>query len=255
MRRREALLLPFAGCTALTAEASPITRMAAAEANQAVAAGPSHLYAIGNHSIGKYEKRTGKRVAGWECERGKPLIHLNSGVVRSGLLYCAHSNYPSEPMVSSIEIWETATLRHRRSHSFGIDAGSATWIDFHGGHTYVCFVRYGARNIESALVQFDSTWTRRQAWVYPPELIERQGKYSVSGGVFLPDGRLLCTGHDHPEVYVLRFPDGGSVLQLEDTLAAPIHGQGVALDPGKRGLVYGIERSSREIVSFRVRLF
>ena len=254
MTRREALLLPFAAGIAAAAEVSPITRVAAAEANQGVAAGPGHLYAIANHSIGKYEKRTGKRVAAWECERGKPLIHLNSGVVRSGLLYCAHSNYPAEPMLSSIEIWDTATLRHRRSHSFGIDTGSATWIDFRGGYVYVCFVRYGARNVESALVQFDTAWRRRQAWVYPPELIERQGKYSISGGVFLPDGRLLCTGHDHPELYVLRFPEGGSVLRLEDTIAAPIHGQGIARDPVDRALVYGIERSSREIVSFRLRL-
>jgi hypothetical protein len=38
---------------------------------------------------------------------------------------------------------------------------------------------------------------------------------SISGGVFTSDGRLICTGHDNPELYVLRFPTGGSALERE----------------------------------------
>ena len=245
MTRREALAFPVAGLAA----AVPPGRIAAAEANQAVAADRRHLYAIGNHSIGKYDKRTGQRVAHWECERGKPLIHLNSGIVRDGLLYCAHSNYPAEPMVSSVEIWSTATLRHERTHSFGIMEGSATWIDFRRGEPWVTFVHYGPRNVESSLVQFDPQWRRLQAFLYPPELIARQGKYAISGGFFLPSGRILCTGHDHPELYVLQFPSGGSVLELVETIPAPIRGQGIALDPGGATL-FGIDRARREIVPF-----
>ena len=69
--------------------------MPAAEANQAVAADANCLYAMGNHVIGKYDKKTGKRLAGWECENGKPLIHLDSGVVAKG---CFTARTPISPV-------------------------------------------------------------------------------------------------------------------------------------------------------------
>lgn len=232
--RRQALCLP-----ALLAAAPPprwrceeLRRHQAPEANQAVAVDESHFYAIGNHAIAKYDKKSGKRLAGWECERGKPLIHLNSGVVRSGALYCAHSTYPVVPMVSSIEIWDAKTLRHTGTHSFGIYTGSATWVDFRGDEPYVTFAHYRNRAAEpnrdprwTSLVQFDSRWRRVQGWVYPPEVIAKLGDYSISGGVFTPRDRIFCTGHDNPEIYVLSFPHGGSTLILEDTFAVPNAGR------------------------------
>src|SRR6185503_18479227 len=111
LTRRAILYMPVA---ALALPAAPqrrrgeeLWRILAVEANQAVAVDADCLYAIGNHVIGKYDKKTGKRLAGWECENGKPLIHLDSGIVREGVLYCAHSNFPGLPMVSSIEMWDT----------------------------------------------------------------------------------------------------------------------------------------------------
>ena len=120
-----------------------VRRWPAPEANQAVAVDARHFYAIGNHVIAKYDKKTGQRVSDWECEKGNPLIHLNSGIVRDGVLYCAHSNYPSVPMVSSIEMFDTKTMRHTGTHSFGIVDGSATSIDFRQGRWYVTFGHYG----------------------------------------------------------------------------------------------------------------
>jgi hypothetical protein len=264
MSRRQALFLPLAG-VALSA-ASPhlrceeVRRISAPEANQAVAADEEFLYAIGNHVIGKYEKKTGKRVALWECENGKPLIHLDSGVIHGGVLYCAHSNYPGVPMVSSVEMWDAKTLRHSGSFSFGIYAGSATWVDFREGFRYVTFAHYKGPNDEpgrdphwTTLVQFDSEWRRRQAWTYPEEVVSRLGQMSISGGVFAPDGRLFCTGHDNPELYILRLPEGGSTLVLEDTIPTTIHGQGISLDPSHPSLLYGIDRPRREIITARLR--
>lgn len=239
---------------------SEVRRIAAPEAGQAVASDSDHLYAIGNHIVGKYEKASGKRIALWECAEGKPLIHLNSGVVRGGFLHCAHSNYPGVPMTSSIETWDTGTLRHAGSHSFGIDIGSATWIDFHGGrYYYVTFAHYSNRAAEpgrdpryTSLVQFDAEWRRLQAWVYPPELVAKLGQYSISGGVFHPSGVMLCTGHDNPEVYVLGFPEGGSTLVLHQTIPAPIAGQGIALEPADANTLYGIHKAGRELVVMRL---
>jgi hypothetical protein len=240
--------------------AREIRRWSAPEANQAVAVDEKHFYAIGNHSIAKYDKKTGKRVAGWQCERGKPLIHLNSGVVRKGILYCAHSNYPGVPMVSSIEMWDAETLRHTASHSFGIFTGSATWIDFRQDHAYVTFGHYANRAAEpnrdprwTALLKFDSEWRRLGGWVYPEEVVSKLGEYTISGGVFGPDHTIFCTGHDNPEIYVLTFPAGGSTLVLQATFATPNKGQGIAVDPVSSGTLYAIDRSTREVIVMSVR--
>lgn len=221
----------------------------------------AHFYAIGNHVIAKYDKRTGQRLAGWECERAKPLIHLNSGVIRASVLHCAHSNDPGVPTVSSIEMWDTQTLRHAGSHSFGAYDGSATWVDFRAGEPYVTFGHYRNRPAEpnrdprwTTLIQFDSRWRRLQAWMYPDEVIAKLGDYSISGGVFAPQNRIFCTGHDNPEIYVLRFPQGGSKLVLEDTFGVPNHGQGIALDPSAPDVLYSIDRANREVIVARVRL-
>jgi hypothetical protein len=264
MTRREALYLPLA-VTAMRAapqrsRAEEIRRWPAPEANQAVAADRDFFYAIGDHAIGKYEKKTGKRVAGWECEKGKPLIHLDSGVVHDGVLYCAHSNFPGLPMVSSIEMWDTATLRHSGTHSFGIFAGSATWIDLQGGDRYVTFAHYKTTADEpsrdprwTTLIQFTADWQQRQAWVYPEEVVSKLGNYSISGGLFTPDRKLFCTGHDNPEIYVLSFPKAGSSLVLEAVIPIPVNGQGIALDPVDPAILYGIDRPKREIVVARIR--
>jgi hypothetical protein len=229
-----------------------VRRFPAPEATQGVAVDADSFYAIGNHAIARYDKHSGKRLAGWDCERAKPLIHLNGGVVHDGALHCAHSNYPAMPMLSSIETWEARTLRHTASHSFGIFEGSATWVDFYQGSRYITFAHYGERNTATSLIRFDREWRRIQGWVYPPELIAKLGQYSISGGVFAPDGRLLCTGHDNPELYVLALPKGGSTLVLEDTIAVPMHGQGIALDPAAPDLVYGIDRAARAVVVARL---
>jgi hypothetical protein len=260
MTRRSVLALPLAAAAAPQRRRyEEVRRIPAPEANQGVAADARYLYAIDNSAIAQYDKQSGKRLAEWRCERGKPLIHLDGGVVRDGVLWCAHSNYPGVPMTSSIETWDAATLRHTGSHSFGIFAGSATWIDLHHGFRYVTFAHYRGQSDEpsrdprwTTLIQFDSDWRRRQSWVYPADLIEKLGNYSISGGVFTPDGKLLCTGHDNPEVYVLSFPNGGSTLVLEDTIPMPMHGQGIALDPSDPAILYGIDRPRREIVITRL---
>ncbi|MEI2724337.1 MAG: hypothetical protein V9H26_12650 [Verrucomicrobiota bacterium] len=124
-------------------------RFPAPEARQGVAADDQYLYVISNYALGKYRKNTGERVSGWECPKGEPLTHLNAGIVRKGRLYCAHSNFPGVPMLSSVEIWDTATMKHVGNHSFGRTDGSLTWIDRRNGRWIACFVHYGNKGGES----------------------------------------------------------------------------------------------------------
>jgi hypothetical protein len=236
-----------------------LKRYLAPEARQAVAVDAISFYAIGNSKIAKYDKKSGARLAGWECPEGKPLVHLNSGVVVDGKLYCAHSNYPVVPMTGSIEIWDTKTLQHMGSRSFGIYAGSTTWIDSYKGNWYVGFAQYQNKGAEpsrdpswTTVIKFDLVWNRQEGWVFPPEVIKRFAGYSCSGGVIDDEGLIYCTGHDAPEVYVLKFPEGGSMLELVEVFEVTFPGQGMAWDRSEQGILYSISKADRQVIVSRI---
>lgn len=127
--------------------AHELRRFTAEEANQGVATDSSFFYAIADHAIGKYDKQTGKRVAQW---KGDPpaFIHINSCFAVRTELVCAMSNFPGVPMISSIERFDRATLRHAGTHAFGPGHGLLTWIDWHDGSLWACFANYGGRGGE-----------------------------------------------------------------------------------------------------------
>jgi len=101
------------------------------DARQGVAVDAHHFYAVNNFRITKHDKKSGKPLLQWDGgpESAEPLIHLNSGMVLDGKLYAAHSNYPIWPMTSSLEIWDTETMKHIETHGFGVLLGSFAWID------------------------------------------------------------------------------------------------------------------------------
>lgn len=230
-----------------------LQRYNAPDARQAVAANTTHFFTINNTRISKQCKQTGKVVKEWEDDR---LQHMNSGVIVNDTLYCAHSNYPTIPMHSSIEMFSTETLEHIGTHSFGIVHGSCTWLDSYNGHWYVMFVHYdGDKNRQtnrdvswSQLIKYTNDWQQLEAWVIPPALVEKVTPYSISGGVFLPDGRMLCTHHHFKELYMLSFPEMGSELIWEKTIESPIRGQGIAFDTDEEDVLWGIDKSKREVI-------
>ena len=237
-----------------------VRRFSTEEATQGVAVDADHFYAITNRRIGKYDKQSGERVDEWVGAADGPIIHLDSGIVRDGRLYCAHSNYPGVPMVSSIEIFDTETMDHVGSHSFGIFGGSATWVDWAKGHWWVAFGHYagfgGVADQGPAwtnVVQFDESWRRVSGYVYPSDVVERFERMSNSGGTWGTDGQLYATGHDEGEVFVLSLPTAGSVLELREILPVTAEGQGIAWDRGEPGTLYSIIRSSREVVVSKLR--
>jgi len=246
-------------CRAAEHTLTEIKRFDAPEARQAVAVDATHFYAITNSRIGKYDRRTGQRVALWEASDEFPLKHLNSGIVKDGRLIAAHSNYPAFPEASSVEVWDTATMKHVDSRSLGIYEGSLTWVDRKDEQWWMVFAHYSKKVNENpaarssrwtSLVRFGEHHQRTGAWVFPDEVVERFEPNSCSGGAWGPDGALYCTGHDHGEVYRLTLPKAGSTLKLTATLEVPFTGQGIAWDPDGKHL-WGIDRPKGQVIVCR----
>ena len=213
----------------------------ATEAHQGVAVDKDHFYAIGSREIGKYDKKTGRKIKQWVDDTGE-IIHLDSGVEFEGKLYCAHSNYPALPMTSSVEVWDKVTLEHVDSHSFGIRWGSFTWLDRYDGYWWAVFAHYEdyhlkdnnesiPQNIDpqwTTLVKFNDRWESLEEWIFPVSVIERARPYSISGGSWSADGLLYCSGHDRSELYIVQLPKAGSILRHVATVHFANQGQGIA---------------------------
>ena len=251
------ILLAFF-CVALYSQAgSPIIvkTYQVPSSRQAVAVDSNYFYVINNSSITKHHKKDGKLVSTWE-DKDSLIHHLNSGIIIDGRLYAVNSNYPQVPMASSIEIFDPVTLSHIDNHSFGILNGSATWLDEHKGFWYVAFAHYtgrgdepGKTNFWTRLVKFDKAWRQLESWIYPNELIYNFGRMSNSGGVILPDGKILCTGHDNYELYMLEFPPKGYTLVWRDTFPVGSYGQGIACEmAGDSTLIYGVVKKENKVV-------
>jgi hypothetical protein len=224
-------------------------------ARQGVAVDADHFYVINNSTITKHDKKNGRLVTSWE-DKDSVLNHMNSGIIIEGKLYCINSSYPELPMASSLEVFDPETLTHIDNHSFGILNGSATWIDKYNDFWYVAFAHYSGKggvenktNAWTELVKFDSLWRQTESWIFPNKLLEKFGNNSTSGGVILPDGKILCTGHDNFEIYLLEFPAKGFTLNWIDTFSVGSYGQGIALEKsGGSELIYGIIRNENKVV-------
>jgi hypothetical protein len=263
MSRRGALLLLAllggapAGAQPLL-QAERVRTYEAAEANQGVAVDAGSIYAIGNSEIGRYDKRTGKRTGGWT---GDPKVfpHLNSCAPVGAELVCASSNYPATPMASTVEVFDRARLTHLRSIPLGRQAGSLTWVLRKDNAWWAGFANYDGRGGEpgrdhsfTALVKFDDAWKPVRQWSFPRSVLDRFAPRSASGGVWGDRGLLYVSGHDRAEIYVLRLPRRGDVLEHAATIASPIEGQAIALDPADHRMMYGVSRKTREVVATRL---
>jgi hypothetical protein len=233
-------------------------RHSAPEADQAVAVDRTHFYAIGSAAIGKYNKTTGMRTAGWEESKKGRVRHLNSGIVSDRWLFCAHSNYPQVPMESSVEVFEIASMKHLYSIPLPRGRGSATWVERLGARWWVTFAHYAGKGGEAGkgpeattLVRFSDGWRPQRIWSFPPDLVRRWDGMSSSGGVWARPDRLYTTGHHAPELYVLDVPDSARELTLREVVAIESEGQGIALDRDEH-LLYSIQRRTREVLVSRL---
>ena len=226
------------------------------EANQGVGVDDKYFYAVDNQIIAKYDKKSGKLAAKWQGPKDGPIIHLDSALVMDGKLYCAHSNWNEWPMTSSVEIWDAETMQHIGNHSFGFNWGSLTWVDFHNGHWWAGFANYDmpygpnktpyGYKAATQMIKFTADFKYIESWVLPKTILSKFESMSNSGGSWGPDGYLYLSGHDPAELYKMRLPKAGSVLELVGVLPMNIRGQGIAWDRSDRGVIYGIIRATSQ---------
>jgi hypothetical protein len=237
-------------------KAQEVRRFSAPDAFQGVAVDAHAFYAISDNRITKYDKATGRRSATWS-DRSGSIVHLNSCTIRNALLFCAHSNYPSRPPRSSVEIFDTATLNHVGHRGLGITPGALTWADWHDGGWWLCFAIYGGFPSHKAgpsttLVEYDEQWRQRRTWRFPASILGAFGMMSASGGAWGPGGYLYVMGHHRPELYVLRLPVSGSVLRHVATIVTPGPGQAFGWDSIRPDTLYSIDRTLRQVIVARV---
>lgn len=229
---------------------------------QGVAVDEDFFYAFNDNAITKHRKEDGAIVDIWDGSKDARIKHLNSAIVIKNKLYCAHSNFPESPMASSIEIFDTRTLEHIGSHSFGIFAGSATWIDERDGYWWVAFANYsgkhaigGRDNRWTSLMKYNKDWNVVESWMFPENVLKAFAPNSNSGGTWNEAGLLYITGHDKPEMYVLKIPDAGYALEYTKTIPVINEGQGIAFDRSEKGreVLFGISRKGNEVIAMEIR--
>ena len=81
--------------------------------------------------------------------------------------------------------------------------------------------KYGNK-LNTQLIKFTPAFQMVEAWTLPRSLLDKFGAMSNSGGSWGPDGFLYLIGHDLGELYKMRLPTAGSVLELVATI--PMNG-------------------------------
>lgn len=247
------------------AAAAPIRRAEtvrryAGAATQGAAVGPNDVYSVSNFRLIRFDKKTGEKRSEWSGDKAR-FPHINSCAVINKELVCASSNFPATPQVSTVEVFDSMSLAHKRSIALGLGTGSVTWIDRHGGFWWAMFANYDGKGGEAprdhrhtTLVKFDDQWRRLEAWGLPSTVLGRIAPMSISGGGWGADGKLYLSGHDLPELYVMQLPKGGGVLDHLDTVGMEAEGQAIDWDERQPGMLYGITRRTREILAMRLPL-
>lgn len=239
-------------------QARALRRYPAPEARQGVAVDAGYFYAVANTRIAKYDKRTGAKAGEWIGD-GRRILHLNSCTVDGAQLVCANSDFPELPMASSVEFFDTTTMKHAGSVPLGIRIGSLTWVERRGDYWWAGFANYDAGGGEpgrdhrfSAVVKFDREWRQAGGYRFPDTVLASFAPKSDSGGSWGDDGLLYVTGHDRPEIYVLREPGEGPTLEHIATIAAPLDGQAWSWDRAAPRTLYGITRRDGEVVAMTI---
>jgi hypothetical protein len=232
-----------------------VLRRVTIRTDQGVAVDEKYFYAISNTVILKCDKQTRKIVSTWQANKEdkayEHFLHLNSGTVVEGKLYCAHSRYSVDPNDCTVEIWnvENQSLTHEGSIRMPRKHGSLTWIDRHADLSWwMCYAVYGKhKNRQTKLVKYqyrDGTFIELESWFFPEEVVVNWEDMSCSGGSWGADGYLYTTGHDHARAYVLEIDENDTLRYVRTEKNLGFFGQGIAWDRfSTKPVLWGIDKS------------
>lgn len=238
--------------------ATVVREMIAPEAGQGVAVDARSIYAITNNEIGRYDKKTGRRVTHWKGERAL-YKHINSCAVVGAELVCAASNYSELPMMSSVEVFDKRTLKPVRTRALPPGPGSLTVLDWHRGNWWAVYANYDGRggtpgrdHTTGVLVRMDAAFTPQESWLFPASVLDRFKPHHASGAAWGSDGLLYASGHDRPEIYALKLPVAGSTLDHVATIPVSTNGQAIDWDDYDARVLWTINRPTRGVVASRL---
>ena len=97
-------------------------------------------------------------------------------------------------------------------------------------------------------MRLDDRFAPTGQWLLPPELLARLSPYSISGASWSSAGFLAVTGHDRPEIYLVRLPRKPGMAKLEAVVPVTTEGQAIDWEPGHRKLLWSISRRDRALV-------
>ena len=221
----------------------------AKEAKQGVAIDSKYFYAINNNSIGKYSRKSGKRV----LYKKVPFKHLNGGKIVNGDLVVV--NNPAGKPEQNALIWlDPSNLQVVDVMQMSFIQGSLTWFDWAWDKWWVCDARYGKKVKDTTIYCFNEQWEPMGFWKIPKSLVGDLEPYSLSGGAWFGD-HLYVSGHDKPEMYLLELPKDKLHAKLIQTVQVCFDGQGFVFERGKGKIyVWGIRRDDSVVVRCSVNL-
>lgn len=235
--------------------AVPALRIAAPEARQGVTSDGTYIYAVDNATIGKYMIATGDRVALFEGDK-EHFKHMNSCAFVGELLACAASNYPATPHQGSIEYFDPDELRHLRSVQLEDNPGSLTVFGERDSGKWAIFANYDGKGGEAGKDHRDTVYAEMspanrvtRTIRFPAAVLDRLAPYSISGAAWSTDGLIYVSGHDKPEIYVLRLRDGEQAFEYIATIPTVTNGQAIDFDPVQDRQLWAIDRNALQAVA------
>lgn len=199
------------------------------EAKNGVALDGKHFYAISNSCIGKYSRKTGKKV----LSKQFPFKNISGGTFVNGDLVVINNSSKS----GNILIWlDPDTLDIIDTMPVPQVSGTLSWIDWAWDKWWVCDAFFKKNVKETSIYCFNQDWVLEGYWKLPKSIVNEIKPESLLGGAWF--GEYLCVmSNDNPEMYILELPEHSLYAKLVKKVQVCFDGRGFALERGK-GNVY-----------------
>ena len=215
----------------------------AKEATEGVAIDKRYFYAIGHDKVGKYSRKSGKRV----IAKKLPFKHIKGGKIVNDDLVIINTP-PGRPEQNALIWLDVETLEMIDMMTLPHIQGEITWIDWAWEKWWICDAQYKKNVKETTIYCFNPDWVLEGFWKLPKDVVRSIEPKSLSGGAWF--GEMLCvSGYEKPELYVLDLPEKKIHAKLLRLLLVCFDGQGFTFERGKESVyAWGTRRDKGLVV-------